>query len=192
MKKKELTWQTILSTIISVLKITKFSNMLKAVSTNPSLSILSVVFASFLVSCMFEWGITPKDGNDSSNPDSALTDSATSDAVPDGASFDAGPMDAAWDGSLLSDPIPCVIGQDECPNGWTCYRNSYSEAGPGACSQACEETTDCVQPVTGTAVSTCGSEGYCRFICSNGETCPDGMSCEAIQLGSITIYRCQF
>jgi len=67
-------------------------------------------------------------------------------------------------------------GQGDCDMGLEC--NMFV----GYCSIDCDGDADnCPDPATGNAEPTCSNfSGNCILPCDNGESCPDGMSCENV------------
>jgi hypothetical protein len=138
------------------------------------------------IACDYRWQWLSPDGGP---PPEAGVDAGLDARV------DAQAPDAGADAAVGHDPVFCVVGSDTCPPGETCYRHPNVTSGLGACSQPCTAATeaeDCVQPVTGTAIATCSNAGWCSFRCDSGEVCPDGMTCDEIDLGTMLIHRCQF
>jgi hypothetical protein len=74
-----------------------------------------------------------------------------------------------------------------CPEGGLAgYGNAIACEGGCLCHTSCVDDVDCAVPSTGTAVPECveepfgfGSATSCMLSCAAGETCPDGMTCDA-------------
>ena len=69
---------------------------------------------------------------------------------------------------------------DECMGDLVCYGIIPQGDTAGFCTDACETNDDCNEdPGSGDIDPTCGTQNLCRFDCSEGGTCPDGMECES-------------
>jgi hypothetical protein len=90
----------------------------------------------------------------------------------------------------------------DCVEGLVCYGAGGfggQQGGPGGggqgndrgfCTQPCSEQADCTEPApSGDIEPTCGTSA-CRFDCSEGGTCPDGMECAS--QGGGGAERCLF
>jgi hypothetical protein len=81
---------------------------------------------------------------------------------------------------------PCSA-SGECVDGLICYPSlGGGQGGPGGgdfnlggfCTQPCESDDECTEEApSGDIDPSCGSSGGCRFDCSDGGECPDGMEC---------------
>jgi hypothetical protein len=74
----------------------------------------------------------------------------------------------------------CVGGRSWAPNNETSVSGDCTVY--AMCLYTCQSDADCPVPPTGTAQPTCRPENqrYCRLGCDNGETCPDGLTCIAV------------
>ena len=146
-------------------------------------------------------------GDASSTGDATSTGEATSgdsssDGSSSGGSSSGGSSSSSGDPNACDPQVPgewnaCVgangnIDNTLCnwmglsgPSGFIGCLNSSETDGANVCMiSGCEDVCDCfAAPATGTAVVTCaevleGGGTACVLVCSNGETCPDGMSCE--------------
>lgn len=80
---------------------------------------------------------------------------------------------------------PCDVkrGDTDCVDGLICYRWDDTRVdGPGYCTVPCDTDDDdaCAAMVAAGAELGCGSEGACRFRCTNAP-CPAFMECEEIE-----------
>jgi hypothetical protein len=72
----------------------------------------------------------------------------------------------------------------ECVDGLICYGAIAGGPGGGSvggfCTQPCETDDECTEDEpSGDIAPTCGNTGGCRFDCSEGGDCPEGMECES-------------
>lgn len=73
----------------------------------------------------------------------------------------------------------------DCPRGWD---ECIDPQNVSWCSHYCDTPDDCEAPLTGDAEVVCAgpSGNSCALDCSNGQTCPDGMSCTEL----FSVVRC--
>ncbi len=108
--------------------------------------------------------------------DSDTTETGT-DSAHDSGEQDSG-SDAGSDAGNDAGNTTTVYGQceqGECSGDQEC---TVVIGGTGTyCSIECEETEQCPEPTSGTAVKRCSTrDGMCRLNCASGD-CPDGMEC---------------
>jgi hypothetical protein len=87
---------------------------------------------------------------------------------------------------------PCERNGD-CVEGLICYGavagGPAGESIGGFCTQPCEDSDECTEAApSGDIEPSCGSSGGCRFECSEGDSCPDGMACEMVAGTSRCLY----
>lgn len=63
------------------------------------------------------------------------------------------------------------------------------DQGEQLCSHTCTSDDDCPSPETGNAPAICSSN-RCVLDCTDGQTCPDEMTCEDVQIGGSRVTRC--
>jgi hypothetical protein len=65
----------------------------------------------------------------------------------------------------------------DCVGDLVCY-GVFQQGAAGFCTHTCENTDDCTDaPASGDIEPTCGTQNQCRFDCTEGGTCPDGLEC---------------
>lgn len=121
-----------------------------------------------------------------------------------GLGYDAGVLACAPDCSSLdssacvNDPQPgsglysqCLQDAD-CPGLSGCA--TYTEEGQvnpsdGFCTQLCSSNAQCSADVGGSATPLCNDSmnAFCQLDCSEGKTCPDGMECLELNVGTICL-----
>ena len=96
-------------------------------------------------------------------------------------------------GSACGEPLPgqwgdCINGNAQaCGNeDASCLANSTSAPAWGTCILPCQDRCDCWAPVEGSSAEPACEpvlamgQRACVLSCSDGQTCPDGMSCRAL------------
>jgi len=115
-------------------------------------------------------------GSDSGTDESTSGDAETSFGSSDSTESSTGAHTSPYASCTMDDTSMCS-GEEECiatdgtmegiePTGW--------------CAAHCNEDSDCPAPDDGTAVPRCEYNGAaleCMLLCTDGETCPTGMSC---------------
>ena len=151
----------------------------------------------FLVSTALSAGCGNSDEGDGTTTDvsgttsmaeTSMSSSSTGSTGGDSTTTDAGSSTgSSTGGSTTGAPdfyVPCE-GTDACDDPLIC--NTLS----GFCTIPCsgEDPEPCPDPATGDATPTCSmTTTTCVLSCFDGETCPDGMTCE----GNTELAFCQF
>ncbi len=78
------------------------------------------------------------------------------------------------------EPCDLLHGDSDCLLGLVCYRwNDTRVDGPGYCTPPCSNSGECQLPAEGEVELDCGSEGACRFHCTDAP-CPPFLECEEV------------
>jgi hypothetical protein len=94
------------------------------------------------------------------------------------------PADGLYSMCLVPEDCP---GLDGCA---TVTMNGQVDPYDGYCTNFCASDAECTANLGGTAVPQCNNaaDPYCELDCAGGKTCPNGMTCVAIQGGTYVCY----
>ena len=133
--------------------------------------------------------LTTSDGSGSEGMVASSEESSTSSTTFTTSTTTVGTTESTSDAESTSDGggvVPYASCNDQdCPRGWD---ECIDVAGVSWCSHYCDTPDDCEAPLTGDAAVVCAgpSGNSCALDCSDGQTCPDGMSCTEL----FSVVRC--